>query len=152
MRLLPNMCSKMNPDFFVSVSDSMITSPPLSSQDSFRRARSRSRKTRNLKNSSLEGYVLPSPQRLITLLTNIIYGQALPFRIVESNEVKAFFAEVFPCVRLPSRRVVARSLLERFAAEQLRLKVHLGAISHVSLTADVWQSPNKRQDCTQGFL
>ena len=46
-------------------------------------------------------------RKLDKLLVQTVCEEALPFRLLESENFKAFVAELFPRYRLPSRKIVS---------------------------------------------
>ena len=117
-------------------SEANFASPPLSSV---------SDRVRGRQDGNLKRFVLPSNDRIVKLLLDIVFGQCLSFSFVQCQEVRAFFTEVLPNVVLPSRRSVATRLQQHYSLERKRLISTLDGLLSVALSADVWQSTNKRQ-------
>ena len=91
----------------------------------------------------LERY-LHSGDKLNEMILDLIVGQCLSFRLVETPEFLAIMREFFPTVKCFTRRQISDRVQVSFGYERDRLRSTLQQQRWVAATADCWTGPNIR--------
>jgi len=74
---------------------------------------------------------------------DLITKEALPFRLVESENFKAFVGELDPRYKLPDRLKLSETLIpDAYDAKKAEIKAMISKAVAVALTTDMWTSVN----------